>query len=71
MTLRAAITSVLVSLVLGLFAAGALFSGFYFLLLPCYRLCRTGAADEACHLFNRASYYPLSMLLVTILSWAT
>ena len=54
-----------------LYAAGALFSGFYFLLVPCYRLCRTGAADEAFHLFNRASYYPLSMLLVTILSWAT
>ena len=52
------------------YPAGALLAGFYFLILPCYRLYRTGAPGEAFHLFNRASYYPLSMLLVTILSWA-
>jgi 4-hydroxybenzoate polyprenyltransferase len=53
-----------------LYPAGALLAGFYFLILPCYRLHRTGSPGDAFHLFNRASYYPLSMLLVTILSWA-
>jgi 4-hydroxybenzoate polyprenyltransferase len=49
---------------------GALFSGVYFLLLPGYRLYQSGASRDAFHLFNRASYYPLSMFLVTLLSWA-
>jgi 4-hydroxybenzoate polyprenyltransferase len=52
-----------------LYLLGALIAGFYLLLLPGYRLYQTKAAGEAFHLFNRASYYPLSMLLVTILSW--
>jgi 4-hydroxybenzoate polyprenyltransferase len=51
------------------YLAGALFSGFYFLLLPWYCLSRSGSAGGAFHLFNRASYYPVAMLLVTILSW--
>ena len=51
------------------YLVGALFLGFYFLLLPWYRLSRSGGAGEAFHLFNRASYYPVAMLLVTILSW--
>lgn len=50
------------------YLAGALFSGFYFLVLPAHRLFRTKRAEEACALFNRASYYPLAMLLVTISS---
>jgi 4-hydroxybenzoate polyprenyltransferase len=49
---------------------GALFSGLYFLLLPGYRLYQSKASGEAFHLFNRASYYPLAMFLVTLLSWA-
>ena len=52
------------------YPVGALISGFYFLLVPWYRLYRSGRAGEAFHLFNRASYYPAAMLLVTILSWA-
>jgi 4-hydroxybenzoate polyprenyltransferase len=52
-----------------LYLLGALFSAFYLLLLPGYRLYRAKDAGEAVHLFNRASYYPLSMLVVTLLSW--
>jgi len=52
-----------------LYLLGALFSAFYLLLLPGYRLYRTRDAGQAVHLFNRASYYPLSMLVVTLLSW--
>ena len=50
------------------YLVGALFSGFYFLLLPALRLIRTRAGGEAFALFNRASYYPLAMLGVVILS---
>ncbi len=49
---------------------GAMFSGFYFLLLPAYHLFKTKGAVEASVLFNRCSYYPLSMLLTTVLSLA-
>jgi 4-hydroxybenzoate polyprenyltransferase len=52
------------------FPVGALFSGFYFLLMPCYHLWKTGTAGDALGLFNRASSYPLSMLAVTILDGA-
>ena len=52
-----------------LYLPGALFSGLYFLLLPGYRLHRFKTAGDALHLFNRASYYPLSMLTVTALNW--
>lgn len=47
---------------------GAMFSGLYFLLLPAYHLYKTRGAGEASRLFNRCSYYPLSMLLITVLS---
>ena len=50
------------------YLAGALFSGFYFLALPAHRLFRTKRPEEAFALFNRASYYPLAMLLVTMVS---
>jgi 4-hydroxybenzoate polyprenyltransferase len=50
------------------YLAGALFSGFYFLILPAHRLFKTKGAEEASALFNRASYYPLAMLLVTEVS---
>ena len=39
-------------------------AGFYFLLLPTYRLYRTKEKLQASVLFNRASYYPLSLLAV-------
>jgi 4-hydroxybenzoate polyprenyltransferase len=51
------------------YLVGALFSGFYFLLLSAYRLYKTKGPQDASTLFNRASYYPLVMLLVTIISW--
>jgi 4-hydroxybenzoate polyprenyltransferase len=51
------------------FFAGASFSGIYFLFLPAFRLYKTKNSAEAFGLFNRASYYPLAMLVVTILSW--
>jgi 4-hydroxybenzoate polyprenyltransferase len=50
------------------YLVGALFSGLYFLILPAHRLFKSWAAEEACALFNRASYYPLAMLLVTVVS---
>jgi len=53
-----------------LYLVGALFSGFYFLLFPGYRFYQTKTSHDALNLFNRASYYPLAMLIVTTLSWA-
>jgi 4-hydroxybenzoate polyprenyltransferase len=53
-----------------IYLVGAFFSGFYFCLLPGYRLYQTKTSEEAFHLFNRASYYPLAMLMVTMISWA-
>jgi 4-hydroxybenzoate polyprenyltransferase len=50
------------------YLVGALFSGFHFLVLPAHRLFRTKRPEDACALFNRASYYPLAMLLVTMVS---
>jgi 4-hydroxybenzoate polyprenyltransferase len=47
---------------------GAMFSGLYFILIPAYHLYNTRGAAEAFQLFNRCSYYPLSMLLTTVLS---
>jgi 4-hydroxybenzoate polyprenyltransferase len=49
---------------------GVMSSGLYFLLLPAYHLFKTRGAVEASRLFNRCSYYPLSMLLITVLSLA-
>lgn len=53
-----------------LYLLGAIFSGLYFLLLPAYHLVKTRGAEEASRLFNRCSYYPLSMLMITVLSLA-
>jgi 4-hydroxybenzoate polyprenyltransferase len=50
------------------YLVGSLFSGFYFLILPAHGLFKTRTGEEACVLFNRASYYPLAMLLVTMVS---
>ena len=42
--------------------------GFYLLLLPAYQLLKTKGRQEALILFNRASYYPLSLLAVVIIA---
>ena len=49
---------------------GAAFCGLFFLLAPAHRLLKSPSAAEASALFNRASYYPLAMLIVTLLSGA-
>jgi len=49
---------------------GAIFCGFFFLLVPARRLLKAPSAPEASALFNRASYYPLAMLVVTLVSEA-
>ncbi len=41
---------------------GSLGAGMYFLLIPAYRLSRTGDRSQALALFNRASYYPVGLL---------
>jgi 4-hydroxybenzoate polyprenyltransferase len=48
---------------------GALLSGIYFLLIPGCRLFQSKNPRDAFPLFNRASYYPLAILLVTVMSW--
>jgi 4-hydroxybenzoate polyprenyltransferase len=47
---------------------GALVSGTILLLLPALQLYRTKSPQQASILFNRASYYPLAMLLVVLVS---
>ena len=44
--------------------AGAAGAGLYLLLLPAYKLYRSQNSSYAAVLFNRASYYPLAMLVV-------
>jgi 4-hydroxybenzoate polyprenyltransferase len=51
------------------FCGGAILAGLYFLLLPTYRLWKEKSSVQAAKLFNRASYYPMAMLFVTIFSW--
>jgi 4-hydroxybenzoate polyprenyltransferase len=46
--------------------AAGLGSGLYLLLLPAWRLFRTRARTRASALFNQASYYPLTMLLIIL-----
>ena len=46
------------------YVLGALLAGLYLLLLPAYRLYRSKARRHAMVLFNRASYYPLALLLI-------
>jgi 4-hydroxybenzoate polyprenyltransferase len=45
----------------------ALAVGGLFLLLPAVRLFRSQAREEAAALFNRASYYPLSLLALVLM----
>ncbi len=55
---------------LGLFyLAGSLVAGSLLLLLPAYKLHKGATPQEAIALFNRASYYPLAMLVVVMISW--
>jgi 4-hydroxybenzoate polyprenyltransferase len=49
------------------YIAAFLFLGFYLLLVPAHRLRRTRERLHALVLFNRASYYPLSLLVVVII----
>jgi 4-hydroxybenzoate polyprenyltransferase len=43
------------------------FVGFYFLLLPSIKLYRTEESSHAMILFNKASYYPLALLVVVVI----
>jgi len=47
---------------------GAALTGVFLLLIPAYQLYRTGSPRDASALFNRASYYPLTMLIVVLVS---
>jgi len=51
------------------YLAGSLLAGYFFLLLPAYRLHKGESPGEAIALFNRASNYPVVMLLVVMISW--
>jgi 4-hydroxybenzoate polyprenyltransferase len=53
------------------YLGGAVVSGLFLLLLPAYRLYRTRAPEDAHALFTRASYYPLAMLFVVVISWTS
>jgi hypothetical protein len=48
---------------------GTLWVGVYALLVPAYKLYTTKTSSQAFRLFNRASYYPLAMLVVVVISW--
>jgi len=52
-----------------LYLPGTLGAGFMLLLLPAYALYRSRSSSKAAHLFNRASYYPLCMLIIVLLSF--
>jgi 4-hydroxybenzoate polyprenyltransferase len=52
----------------GFYLPGALAAGLFLLLLPAKRLEETQSAHQASALFNRASYYPLTMLIVVLIS---
>ncbi|MGD8962329.1 MAG: UbiA family prenyltransferase [Desulfobacterales bacterium] len=49
------------------FIIGFALVGFYFLLLPTITLFRTDESSHAMILFNKASYYPLAMLVVVVI----
>ena len=54
-----------------LYMIGALAIGLYFLLIPGYRLYAMKTRLQAAQLFNRASYYPLAILVMvaTLMLW--
>jgi 4-hydroxybenzoate polyprenyltransferase len=45
----------------------SLIAGFYFLLFPALKLNQTRQRNQAMALFNKASYYPLALLMVVVL----
>jgi 4-hydroxybenzoate polyprenyltransferase len=51
-----------------LYFPGALLAGFFLLIIPANMLVKTQTVEHASALFNRASYYPLTMLIVVLLS---
>jgi 4-hydroxybenzoate polyprenyltransferase len=51
-----------------LYLPAAFLAGFCLLIPPARRLAATQAAPQAATLFNRASYYPVAMLIVVLLS---
>ncbi|MBM9605643.1 UbiA family prenyltransferase [Desulfopila inferna] len=48
------------------FYLGTILAGLYLLILPALRLFRTRDRDEASALFNRASYYPCVLFILTL-----
>lgn len=53
------------------FSALSLVAGLYLLLVPALRLYRTKIRQQALVLFNRASYYPLAVLVIVLISLMT
>jgi 4-hydroxybenzoate polyprenyltransferase len=51
------------------YLAGSLLAGIFILLRPAYRLHKGKSPQEAIALFNWASYYPVVMLFVVMISW--
>jgi 4-hydroxybenzoate polyprenyltransferase len=51
-----------------IYLPGALAAGTFLLLLPAGKLVRAQAVPQASSLFNRASYYPLTMFIVVLIS---
>jgi hypothetical protein len=51
-----------------LYLPGALAAGAFLLLLPARKLIQAQVAPQASALFNRASYYPLTMLIIALIS---
>lgn len=49
------------------FLAAVMLAGFYLLLFPAYRLYKKKERNQALVLFNKASYYPLTLLLLVII----
>ncbi len=49
------------------YVAASLIMGLYLLLIPAYRLYKTKKRIQALALFNRASYYPLALLVVVMI----
>jgi 4-hydroxybenzoate polyprenyltransferase len=49
------------------FVLAFIFAAFFLLLLPAVRLYKTSEASYAMILFNKASYYPLALLVIVVL----
>jgi hypothetical protein len=52
-----------------IFLAGVVFAGIFFLIAPALRLYLSHDPQMASPLFNRASYYPLALLLCLTFSF--